>query len=301
MTANAGTFLRVAAWLLVCSACQHSAAPSTAPSAVGTLGSADAAAAVASGDAANTDAHSVPSTAVRDQSDCPEGMLFIPTSDFSIVGQVPGKKDRSPQRQSFHVEAFCIDRTEVPMQKYVENECGKPERDCRHEVHSDGPAACITPEQAECHCEKAASGLKKRLPTDPEWLLAALGTDGRTYPWGNTPYPPNYDSNNRDFCPDQGNVPSSFYLCRPESNTLDRSPYGVIGMATNGEEITGTRVVREEAPQTAPYSVLRGASIGSGLTSAIADVAGLVPTDGAGGSVAPNVSFRCATSERVQR
>src|SRR6478735_5791252 len=77
---------------------------------------------------------------IRTQADCPEGMLFIPEGDLSIVAAVPGRRDQSPQRQTFHLQAFCIDRTEVPASKWNSETCGKQEVECMMGTSRIGPA-----------------------------------------------------------------------------------------------------------------------------------------------------------------
>lgn len=80
---------------------------------------------------------------------------------------------------------FYIDRTEVTVGAYrecVEAKACTPPKDPAWT--SWGPkraVAFVSAEQAWDYCRYRGS----RLPTSKEWLRAALGSDGRKYPWGN--------------------------------------------------------------------------------------------------------------------
>jgi formylglycine-generating enzyme required for sulfatase activity len=215
-------------------------------------------------------------------------MIFIPAADPTFVMPVVGSKDQTPKAQRFHVDAFCIDRTEVPASKWSDSLCGAPQLGCLYDASRSGPAVCIEHRQAECYCERATPGVRKRLPTDPEFLLAALGTDGRIHPWGNEAVPSGAKVG-RNFCPQQDG-PSKDWVCYVENNTRDVSPYGVIGLGTNGNEMTGTCLgtIGEQV------CVLRGDyGVGPLLAHGVSD------RSGAAGATA-TLSFRCAVSERVR-
>jgi formylglycine-generating enzyme required for sulfatase activity len=66
-----------------------------------------------------------------------------------------------------HVEAFGLDRTEVPSG-------GRPEPML--------PWTNVDPERAERHCQRRGG----RLPTLDEWMFAASGSEGWRFPWGQT-------------------------------------------------------------------------------------------------------------------
>jgi formylglycine-generating enzyme required for sulfatase activity len=92
--------------------------------------------------------------------------------------------------KTVEVPAFWIDKTEVTVDQYGKcvqvGSCENPGSggDCNWNKVGRGthPINCVNWDQANKYCEWAG----KRLPTEHEWEKAARGTDGGTYPWGNS-------------------------------------------------------------------------------------------------------------------
>ena len=106
---------------------------------------------------------------------CPTGMV-----------SVPGRDDEGRR-----VDPFCIDRTEVTVDAYRRCvHCSPPSArgaTCNWGIEGRGnhPVNCVDWNQAVAFCLERGA----RLPTDDEWTLAAVGTDGREFPWGDAaPY-----------------------------------------------------------------------------------------------------------------
>ena len=244
---------------------------------------------------------------IHSHADCPKDMVFIPEGDLSYVARVPGSTDKTPHPQLFHLHAFCIDRVEPQNSDWKQAlpACGTREDQCitsTRSTYSIQPLGCVTHEQARCFCEHSPSGVRKRLPTDSEWLYAALGSDGRKFPWGDEPVPRGADE--RNFCIIRDDVEPKEWLCDPAQNTVDRSPFGVLGMATNALELNGTCISVEGMHAQACLGRSGAGLRNPYLSSEVLD--GLVhtywleflfvrPED----RVSPSVSFRCATSERL--
>jgi formylglycine-generating enzyme len=118
---------------------------------------------------------------------CPGGMVYIPAATFMMGTTPDDPNDRL--HQVTLTKPYCIDRTPVTVREYracVEAKgCAEPHKPLDYNYGRAGrdnhPVNGIDWAQADAYCSWA----KKRLPTDAEWELAARGTDGRKYPWGN--------------------------------------------------------------------------------------------------------------------
>ena len=151
---------------------------------------------------------------------CPSGMAHV-TGGKLYMGTDRDVPVLAPARPAHQVEVqpYCIDVHEVTVAEYREcsdlGECKRahrtsewpqPDHEGGDDEGSDGeettrdpsqaaydelcnesyddrgdhPVNCVTWQQARHFCEQRGA----RLPTEAEWELAARGSDGRVYPWG---------------------------------------------------------------------------------------------------------------------
>jgi formylglycine-generating enzyme required for sulfatase activity len=160
--------------------------------------------------------------------------IYIPSGTF-IMGSTDDFTEAELQEKPQHnvyLDGYWIDLTEVTQGMYkrcvAAGLCTDLVHDTEQNPHYTNPeydthpVVYVTWDQAKKYCE--ATG--RRLPTEAEWEKAARGTDGRLYPWGDTP--PN------------GNLA----LYAMASNTTrsvgsypaGKSPYGVLDMIGNVRE-----------------------------------------------------------------
>ena len=124
------------------------------------------------------------------------------------------------------------------------------------------PVYTVSPTAADAYCAWLAerTGRAFRLPTEPEWEIAASGGDTREFPWGN------------DLDADRANTAELGVLTTTPVGIFPRgaSPFGVLDMAGNVEEYVaddyrpypGAQVVRDDLIDTYgdDYRVARGGS-----------------------------------------
>ena len=123
---------------------------------------------------------------------------------------------------------FCIRTGECPgfptLSDYLPSGAVPPNYDPLSQAYESYPAF-VTAQGAQAYCRWKS----KRLPTEAEWEKAARGTDERLYPWGNE-WDADWDEERKWHK----------WLLPVGSYPKDTSPYGVLDMAGNAWEWTGS-------------------------------------------------------------
>ena len=193
-------------------------------------------------------------------------LVFVPEGPF-LMGYSGGYNDEQPEH-TVTLDAFWIDKTEITTGAYAAcvqaGTCKPPSRFTGNAIDhlygnpatTDYPVIYVSWKDAETYCNWAGM----RLPTEAEWEKAARGTDGRLYPWGNTP--PNDQLENFDD--------HVMDVVRVGSYPDGASPYGALDMAGNVWEWTAdwygkdyysqSASANPTGPETGTKRVLRGGS-----------------------------------------
>jgi formylglycine-generating enzyme required for sulfatase activity len=125
-------------------------------------------------------------------------MIRVPASAFPMGSDHESRAEK-PMHRVVLGKAFFIDALEVTAGAYAacvgKGACTPPvvhfgagsdplQKGCNTgPERARHPANCVDQLQAGRYC----AFVGKRLPTEAEWELAARGTDGRDYPWGDAP------------------------------------------------------------------------------------------------------------------
>jgi len=239
-------------------------------------------------------------------------MISIPAAKFTmgcdtwrdpVCYYVPEEK-----AHQVYIEGFKIDKYEVTTSQYEScvqaGQCSSPS--IGGFMHFGIPEAANLPingvnwYQAKAYCEWRG----KRLPTSAEWELAARGTDGRIYPWGDEEPDCSravMDRENAGFlgCGTGDAMPVG-------SKPKGASPYGVMDMAGNVWEWTSDWYDEEyymnspeknpQGPATGSLKITRGGDFFSrqGYELRTTGRFPYYPTN-----PSPAIGFRCAVSQQT--
>jgi serine/threonine-protein kinase len=161
----------------------------------------------------------------------PTVLVDVPAGPFQMGCNAAIDTQCSADENPYHtvtLSEFAMDSTEVTQAQYAlcvqAGKCDLPRCAWDPCTTPNLPIACIYRATAMDYC----AFVGERLPTEAEWEKAARGTDGRIYPWGNSP--PTCDLATTDQC-DGGLTPVG-------SLPLGASPYGVLDAAGNVVEWT---------------------------------------------------------------
>jgi len=204
-----------------------------------------------------------PSTQVRERDGAET--FSVPAGEFTM-GSDSGEASEKPVHRVY-LDSFWIDRTEVTNGQYTHcvtaGKCNPSRSADNSKVNGENqPVVSVAWDDAKAYCEWAGA----RLPTEAEWEKAARGSDGRKWPWGNSPATCDYsvlDAGDGRGCGRDTTWPVG-------SKTSGASPYGALDMAGNVWEwvadwYDATYYSRSPArnptgPESGTLRVLRGGS-----------------------------------------
>jgi formylglycine-generating enzyme required for sulfatase activity len=156
-------------------------------------------------------------------------MVYVPPGGFTM-GSEEGERDEKPVREIW-LDAFYIDKYEVSWGQWKLSKLPYSEEPSSRLRQPRAPDWGIVDGQPMLNVswhdtQEWLGWAGKRLPTEAEWEKAARGTDGRRYPWGNSP--PNFDRAVWLEHPIAVESTADVTCC-----TGGASPYGALNLAGN--------------------------------------------------------------------
>lgn len=217
--------------------------------------------------------------------DTPAGKMLLVRAGEFLAGQ---------DRHTANLPDFYIDQTEVTNEAYARF-CGERGRPLPEGFPRDLPTQPVV-NITFVDAQEFARWAGKRLPAAPEWEKAARGSDGRSFPWGNTANPA------------RANVQGNPALATPALTPADAfpdgaSPCGARNMAGNAWEfvdqfqtpsegaLNAFKTLLEPPPTaTEPWYTIRGGSYLEPLSDNLLSDWATVPARYRN----LNIGFRCA-------
>lgn len=178
-------------------------------------------------------------------------LLPVPAATLRMgcdPGRDPSCSEEEQPQITVQISAFAIDRTEVSQRAYAgcvaHGACTLPSDGFDPDRTPRQPVTFVTWAQAEAFCRWRGA----RLPSEAEWELAARGTDGRRYPWGDQA--PTCETAHTSAC-GKGPAPVG-------GRSKGASPFGILDMAGNADEWVADRYARYGAQAGTGQRVARG-------------------------------------------
>jgi formylglycine-generating enzyme required for sulfatase activity len=198
-------------------------------------------------------------------------MVYVPAGEFLMGSsdEDPDAEDYEKPQHTVYLDAFWIDKLEVTNAQYRQcveaGACQAPWPCERGEAQSyddpakgNHPVVCVNWNKAQDY----AAWVGGRLPTEAEWEKAARGTDGRLYPWGDSP--PDCGKANYSGCWEV----AAAEMLPMGSHPDGASPYGAMDMAGNVFEwvadgwdegyYSGSPARNPQGPESGSVKVVRG-------------------------------------------
>ncbi len=154
-------------------------------------------------------------------------MVYVPAGEF-LMGDDSAPAPTERPEHAVHLDGYWIDRLEVSNAQYrlcvAAGACPEPTSWNDVNFNADRQPAIVRWEEADAYCAWAGG----RLPTEAEWEKAARGTDGRTWPWGDT-----FEDHRANL---SGEADGYGFTAPVGSFPDDVSPYGLLDVAGNAAE-----------------------------------------------------------------